>query len=65
MAAAAATGISVFVASGDHGAYDCIDSDRSDLRVSVNSPAGDLNAIGVGGTLLSMLDDGTWVDEVA
>ena len=65
MAAAAAAGISVFVASGDHGAYDCIDSDRSDLRVSVDSPAGDVNAIAVGGTLLSMLDDGTWVDEVA
>ncbi len=65
LAAAAAAGISVFVASGDHGAYDCIDSDRSDLRVSVDSPAGDVNAIGVGGTLLSMLDDGTWVDEVA
>ena len=65
MAAAAAAGISVFVASGDHGAYDCIDSDRSDLRVSVDLPAGDVNAISVGGTLLSMLDDGTWVDEVA
>ena len=65
MAAAASAGISVFVASGDHGAYDCIDSDRTDLRVSVDSPASDVNAIGVGGTYLSMLQDGTWVDEVA
>jgi kumamolisin len=65
MAAAASAGISVFVASGDHGAYDCIDSDRADLRVSVDSPASDVNAIGVGGTYLSMLEDGTWVDEVA
>ena len=65
MAAAASAGISVFVASGDHGAYDCIDSDRADLRVSVDSPASDVNAIGVGGTFLSMLEDGTWIDEVA
>jgi kumamolisin len=65
MAAAASGGVSVFVASGDHGAYDCIDSDRADLRVSVDSPASDVNAIGVGGTYLSMLADGTWVDEVA
>ena len=43
LAAAAAAGISVFVASGDHGAYDCIDQDRTDLRISVDSPAGDLN----------------------
>ncbi len=33
MAAAAAAGITVFVASGDHGAYDCVDHDREDLRV--------------------------------
>jgi kumamolisin len=65
LAAAAAAGISVFVASGDHGAYDCIDSDRTDLRISVDSPADDVNAIGVGGTYVSMLDDGTWIDEVA
>ncbi len=65
MAAAAAAGISVFVASGDHGAYDCLDNNRTDLRISVDSPASDVNAIGVGGTFLSMLEDGTWIDEVA
>jgi len=65
LAAAAATGISVFVASGDHGAYDCIDQDRTDLRISVDSPSSDSNAIGVGGTYVSMLDDGTYVDQVA
>ena len=65
LAAAAAAGISVFVASGDHGAYDCIDSDRTDLQISVDSPAGDVNAIGVGGTYVSMLEDGTYIDEVA
>ena len=59
MAAAATAGISVFVASGDHGAYDCVDNDRTDLSVSVDSPASDPNAIGVGGTYLTMLEDGT------
>lgn len=65
MAAAAAAGITVFVASGDHGAYDCIDQARTDLRLAVDSPAGDVNVIGVGGTYLSMLEDGTYIDEVA
>ncbi len=65
MAAAAAAGISVFVASGDHGAYDCVDQDRTDLSVSVDSPASDVNAIGVGGTFLTMLQDGSVIDEVA
>jgi kumamolisin len=65
MAAAAAAGITVYVASGDHGAYDCIDQDREDLRISVDSPGGDPNVVGVGGTYMSMLDDGTYIDEVA
>jgi kumamolisin len=65
MAAAAAAGMTVYVASGDHGAYDCVDQDRTDLSVSVDSPASDVNAIGVGGTFLTMLEDGTVIDEVA
>jgi kumamolisin len=65
MAAAAAAGITVFVASGDHGAYGCLDQDRSDLRIAVDSPASDVNAVAVGGTFASMLEDGTYVDEVA
>lgn len=65
MAAAAAAGVTVYVASGDHGAYDCIDQNRTDLRVSVDSPGGDPNVVGVGGTYMSMLDDGTYIDEVA
>jgi subtilase family serine protease len=65
LAAAAAAGITVFVASGDHGAYDCVDQDRTDLSVSVDSPASDVNVIGVGGTYLTMLEDGTVIDEVA
>jgi kumamolisin len=65
MAAAAAAGITVYVASGDHGAYGCIDQNRTDLRISVDSPAGDPNVVGVGGTYMSMLADGTYIDEVA
>ena len=65
LAAAAAAGITVFVASGDHGAYGCIDNDREDLRVSVDSPSSDVNVVAVGGTYASMLADGTYVDEVA
>ena len=65
MAAAASAGITVFVASGDHGAYDCVDQDREDLSVAVDSPSSDPNAIGVGGTYLMMYEDGTVIDEVA
>src|SRR5262249_15108631 len=63
LAAAAAAGITVFVASGDHGAYGCIDQDREDLRISVDSPASDVNAVAVGGTYASMLADGTYIEE--
>jgi subtilase family serine protease len=65
MAAAASAGITVFAASGDHGAYGCIDQDREDLRIAVDSPASDVNVIAVGGTYASMLEDGTYVGEVA
>ena len=65
MAAAAAAGLSVYVASGDHGAYGCLDQDRKDLRIAVDSPASDVNVVGVGGTYASMLEDGTYIDEVA
>jgi kumamolisin len=65
LAAAAAAGITVYVASGDHGAYGCIDQDRADHRIAVDSPASDVNVVGVGGTYASMLEDGTYIDEVA
>jgi len=64
-AAAAAAGVTVFVASGDHGAYGCVDQDRNDLRIAVDSPASDVNVVGVGGTYASMLEDGTYLDETA
>lgn len=63
-AAAASHGVSIFVASGDHGVFDCISDERTDLRISVDSPSSDVNSIGVGGTYASMLEDGTYVDEV-
>jgi len=63
LAAAAAAGITVFVASGDHGAYGCIDQDREDLRIAVDSPASDVNVVAVGGTYASMLPDGTYIEE--
>jgi kumamolisin len=50
---ASLAGINVFAASGDFGAYDCNDpSSPSPLDgvLSVDSPAGDPNVIGVGGT---------------
>ena len=43
----AAQGISMFAASGDSGAYDC-----NDNNLAVDSPAGDPNITGVGGTNL-------------
>lgn len=67
--AAAATGISVFIASGDHGAHDCRffptpeeNPQYRDLGLSVTSP-GSENVILVGGTYLSVGSDGGYVEE--
>lgn len=45
----AAEGISMYAASGDSGAYDC-----NDTNLAVDSPAGDPNITGVGGTNLQL-----------
>jgi subtilase family serine protease len=45
----AAEGISMYAASGDSGAYDC-----NDTNLAVDSPAGDPNITGVGGTNLQV-----------
>ncbi|MFL5656848.1 MAG: protease pro-enzyme activation domain-containing protein [Ktedonobacteraceae bacterium] len=45
----ASEGIAMFAASGDSGAYDCNDS-----NLAVDSPAGDPNITGVGGTNLQI-----------
>lgn len=52
--AATAAGISMFVATGDSGAYDCQSSDLSDHRLTVDSPAASAYAIAVGGTRLNL-----------
>ncbi len=53
----AAEGIAMYAASGDSGAYDCNDS-----NLAVDSPAGDPNITGVGGTNLQ-LNNGAYGSE--
>jgi subtilase family serine protease len=52
--AATAAGISMFVAGGDSGAYDCQRSDLADHRLTVDSPAASAYAVAVGGTRLNI-----------
>ena len=61
--AAAAQGISIFVASGDAGAYDCQQGDENDDRVGIDWPSASADVIAVGGTRLSVRDNGTYLDE--
>lgn len=69
-AAAFAAGISTFVSSGDDGAFDCrrlaIFSDpfKRDLSAGASWPATSPSTIGVGGTFLSVREDGTYINEV-
>ncbi len=60
---AALRGITVFVASGDSGSYDCQRSDFADHRLSVDFPAASPQAVAVGGTLLSVGADGSYAGE--
>ena len=53
----AAEGIAMYAASGDSGAYDC-----NDTSLAVDSPAGDPNITGVGGTNLQ-LNNGAYGSE--
>ncbi len=62
--AAEASGISIFVASGDAGAYDCQSSDTENVRPTVDYPASSSHVVGVGGTLLSVREDGSYLEEV-
>ncbi len=68
-AAAFAAGLSVFVASGDDGAYSCrrvaISEDpfERDLAQDALWPSTSPSTIGVGGTFLSIREDGTYLDE--
>lgn len=69
LAAAFAAGISYFSASGDDAAYDCRRVDISDnpferdITPGVDWPAASDNVIAVGGTYLTVRQDGTYYDE--
>ena len=68
-AAAFAAGLSVFTSSGDDAAFDCRRVDVSDnpmqrdLTPGVDWPSGSRSVISVGGTFLTMREDGTYVEE--
>jgi subtilase family serine protease len=63
--AAAAGGTTFFMASGDSGAYDCQRADFGDHRISVDFPSDSPYAVSVGGTLLSVSTDGSYLGETA
>src|SRR5262245_21993994 len=56
-------GITVFVASGDSGSYDCQRADFSDHRLTVDFPSSSPHVVAVGGTLLSVETDGSYAGE--
>jgi subtilase family serine protease len=58
-------GITVFVASGDWGAYDCYNSGRERHEISVDWPSSTQYTISVGGTRLDVRTDGAYFEEVA
>jgi kumamolisin len=61
--AAAAAGVTTYVAAGDEGAYDCQSHDLADQRLSVDWPSAGANVVAVGGTRLSVRGDGTYLEE--
>lgn len=65
LTAAVASGVSMFVASGDQGAYDCQSDDLADHRLSVDWPASSAYTIAVGGTRLYITPDGSYQHEAA
>ena len=68
LASAELSGLSIFVSSGDHGAYDCLDEGdglQRDFAVGTDYPAVSPHVIAVGGTYLSVHRDGSYLGEVA
>ncbi|MGO9496425.1 MAG: protease pro-enzyme activation domain-containing protein [Solirubrobacteraceae bacterium] len=63
--AAAARGISIFVASGDTGAYTCQEDRATDHRLSVSWPSSSPFVISVGGTSLSVMPNASYQGETA
>ncbi|GCE08349.1 protease pro-enzyme activation domain-containing protein [Dictyobacter aurantiacus] len=61
----AAQGQAFFAASGDSGAYDCNGGGGSGSGLGVDSPAGDPNVVGVGGTRLQLGSSNTYGSESA
>jgi kumamolisin len=53
-------GITIFVASGDTGAYDCQRDSFSDHALSVDFPSDTPQVVSVGGTLLAVQSDGSY-----
>ncbi|HUA06078.1 MAG TPA: S53 family peptidase [Solirubrobacteraceae bacterium] len=63
--AAAARGISVFVAAGDTGAYTCQEAADSNHSLSVSWPSSSPFAVSVGGSSLSVTTTGAYAGETA
>ncbi|MEA2623689.1 MAG: hypothetical protein QOH61_2599 [Chloroflexota bacterium] len=63
IAAASAAGITIYVASGDWGIYDC--NRGGSTAASVDWPSANPNLMSVGGTFLSVRQDGTYHSESA
>ncbi|MGH2465752.1 MAG: S53 family peptidase, partial [Candidatus Limnocylindrales bacterium] len=68
LASAEMAGLSIFVSSGDNGAYDCLDEPDGlahDFTVAADYPSVSPHVIAVGGTYLSLHQDGSYLGEVA
>jgi len=63
--AAAAHGVSVFIAAGDTGAYTCQQATDTNHSLSVSWPSSSPFAVSVGGTALSLTSTGAYVGETA
>ncbi|MEA2449483.1 MAG: hypothetical protein QOG63_1415 [Thermoleophilaceae bacterium] len=63
--AAVAAGISIFFASGDAGAYDCQHANPTITEKVIDFPGGGDNHVNVGGTLVSVRQDNSYLEEQA
>ena len=63
--AADARGVTIFKSTGDAGAYYCQNTNRADHRLSVEWPASSPGVVAVGGTSLSVAQDGVYAGETA